>query len=173
MTFYFTITKSYGGAGGEVSNLRILRADRGGLENAPKVTLNGILLEDQVYGDANYDNKFDIADLVRTKKYLAGKAKGMFLAAVDFNNDDVVAADDISLMIDMLLDPNGSLMISDSYENVSYSSLALGSVQAKSWLKNQLVLQAENIVPDFELMSPDCKATGDDRSGWLGGTGES
>ena len=58
-------------------------------------------------------------------------------------------------------------------DNMKFSPLALGQVQATSWLKNQLLLQAENVTKHFESLSPDCKSEGDDRSGWLGGSGES
>ena len=58
-------------------------------------------------------------------------------------------------------------------ENMKFSPLALGQVQATSWLKTQLLLQAENVTKQFEHLSPDCKSEGDNRSGWLGGTGES
>ena len=57
--------------------------------------------------------------------------------------------------------------------NMKFSPLALGQVQATAWLKNQLLLQAEQVTEQFEKLSPDCKSEGDDRSGWLGGTGES
>ncbi|MBQ2807444.1 MAG: glycoside hydrolase family 127 protein, partial [Clostridia bacterium] len=56
---------------------------------------------------------------------------------------------------------------------MKFSPLALGQVQATSWLKNQLLLQAENVTKQFEHLSPDCRSEGDNRSGWLGGTGES
>ena len=58
-------------------------------------------------------------------------------------------------------------------DNMKFSPLALGQVQATSWLKNQLLLQAENVTKQFEHLSPDCRSEGDNRSGWLGGTGES
>ena len=55
---------------------------------------------------------------------------------------------------------------------MKFSPLALGQVQATSWLKTQLLLQAENVTKQFEHLSPDCRSEGDNRSGWLGGTGE-
>ena len=55
---------------------------------------------------------------------------------------------------------------------MKFSPLSLGQVQATSWLKNQLLLQAEQVTKQFETLSPDCKSEGDNRSGWLGGTGE-
>ena len=58
-------------------------------------------------------------------------------------------------------------------DNMKFSPLSLGQVQAASWLRNQLLLQAEQVTKQFEALSPDCKSEGDDRSGWLGGTGES
>lgn len=58
-------------------------------------------------------------------------------------------------------------------DNMKFSPLPLGRVQATDWLKNQLLLQAEHVTKHFEELSPDCKSTGSDRSGWLGGTGES
>ncbi|MBP3571465.1 MAG: glycoside hydrolase family 127 protein, partial [Clostridia bacterium] len=58
-------------------------------------------------------------------------------------------------------------------DNVKFSPLPLGQVQAASWLRNQLLLQAENVTKQFESLSPDCKSEGDNRSGWLGGSGES
>ena len=56
---------------------------------------------------------------------------------------------------------------------MEFSPLPPGQVQAAGWLKNQLLLQAENVTKQFEALSPDCKSPGEDRSGWLGGTGES
>lgn len=56
---------------------------------------------------------------------------------------------------------------------MEFSPLSLGQVRATGWLKNQLLLQAENVTKHFEKLSPDCKSDGEDRSGWLGGTGES
>ena len=58
-------------------------------------------------------------------------------------------------------------------DNMKFSPLPLGQVQAASWLKNQLLLQAEQVTKQFEALSPDCKSEGDNRSGWLGGSGES
>lgn len=58
-------------------------------------------------------------------------------------------------------------------DNIIYSPIPVGQVRAKSWLKNQLLLQAEQMTSIFEKISPDCKSEGDDRSGWLGGNGES
>ncbi len=58
-------------------------------------------------------------------------------------------------------------------DGISFYALSAGEVQAEGWLRNQLVLLAENMAADFESISPTVKATGDDRSGWLGGTGES
>ncbi len=57
-------------------------------------------------------------------------------------------------------------------DGMAFSSLPLGSVRADSWLEHQALLLAENLTGDFEKLSPDCKATGSGRSGWLGGTGE-
>ncbi|MBE6694344.1 MAG: carbohydrate-binding protein [Ruminococcaceae bacterium] len=65
------------------------------------------------------------------------------------------------------------LYVESAVETVDFSPLELGKVSAKSWLLNQARLMADNITKDFETLSPDCKAEGDDRSGWLGGTGES
>ena len=58
-------------------------------------------------------------------------------------------------------------------DNMKFSPLPLGQVKATSWLRNQLLLQAEQVTKEFEKLSPDCKSEGDNRSGWLGGTGES
>ncbi len=57
--------------------------------------------------------------------------------------------------------------------DVTFTQLALGQVQAGGWLLDYLRLQAENITGQFERLSPDVKPDGPDRSGWLGGTGES
>ncbi len=57
-------------------------------------------------------------------------------------------------------------------DNMKFSMLPLGQVKAESWLKNQLLLQAENVTKHFEELSPDCASVGDGRSGWLGGSGE-
>ena len=64
-------------------------------------------------------------------------------------------------------------VVQNATDNVEFSQLALGKVKAESWLKNQLLLQAEEVTKQFENLSPDCKSEGDDRSGWLGGSGES
>lgn len=58
-------------------------------------------------------------------------------------------------------------------EGITFSALDPGEIQAERWLKNQLTLLAENMAADFEKISPTVKTEGDDRSGWLGGTGES
>ena len=58
-------------------------------------------------------------------------------------------------------------------DHMEFSSLPLGQVKATGWLKNQLLLQAENVTKHFEELSPDCRSEGDNRSGWLGGSGES
>lgn len=57
-------------------------------------------------------------------------------------------------------------------DNMKFSPLPLGQVKAESWLKNQLLLQAEQVTKQFEKLSPDCRSEGDNRSGWLGGSGE-
>ncbi len=57
-------------------------------------------------------------------------------------------------------------------DKIEFGSLPLGRVRADSWLEHQALLLAENITADFEKLSPDCKADGDNRSGWLGGSGE-
>lgn len=58
-------------------------------------------------------------------------------------------------------------------ENIELLPIPLGDIEAKGWLLNQLLLQKKNITGEFEDISPDVKTTGDDRSGWLGGSGES
>ena len=40
-------------------------------------------------------------------------------------------------------------------DNMKFSPLPLGQVQATSWLKNQLLLQAEQVTKQFEKLSPD------------------
>ena len=57
--------------------------------------------------------------------------------------------------------------------DIAFSPLALGRVSPDGFLANQLRLLAEHMAADFEDMSPDCKSDGTNRSGWLGGTGES
>ncbi len=75
---------------------------------------------------------------------------------------------------DELKDPREVIVTTKgAVDNMKFSPLALGQVQATSWLKNQLLLQAQNVTKQFESLSPDCKSEGADRSGWLGGTGES
>lgn len=54
-----------------------------------------------------------------------------------------------------------------------FVSLPSGKVKADSWLAYQLKLFADNIASDFEKLSPDCSSEGENRSGWLGGNGES
>lgn len=68
---------------------------------------------------------------------------------------------------------NVNVITENATDNITYSPLALGQVKATSWLKNQLLLQAEQMTSIFESISPDCKSDGEDRSGWLGGSGES
>lgn len=51
--------------------------------------------------------------------------------------------------------------------------LPLGSIKPKGWLKNQLEMQRDNITGQFEDISPDVLTVGEERSGWLGGSGES
>ena len=58
-------------------------------------------------------------------------------------------------------------------DSIVLSPIPLGDIEAKGWLLNQLLLQKKNITGEFEDISPDVKTTGDDRSGWLGGSGES
>ncbi|MBQ7317172.1 MAG: glycoside hydrolase family 127 protein, partial [Clostridia bacterium] len=71
-------------------------------------------------------------------------------------------------------EPRDVLVITKgAVDDMKFSPLPLGQVQAASWLKNQLLLQAENVTKQFESLSPDCKSEGDNRSGWLGGSGES
>ena len=55
---------------------------------------------------------------------------------------------------------------------MKFSPLPLGRVRAAGWLKNQLLLQAENVTRHFEELSPDCRAAGEGRSGWLGGSSQ-
>lgn len=88
-------------------NFQILKADKGGLENAPKVTLDGKLTANDVYGDANYDGKVDLVDLVRMKKYAASVAGDIvtpiFFAAADINGSDAIDADDTVAVINKIL----------------------------------------------------------------------
>ncbi len=94
-----------------IDNLKFLRADRGGLTvNTPKVNLDGTLLDGQLYGDANNDGTVDLRDLVRAKKAAAGAAgNGIFLAAVDFDGDEVVSATDFAEIAKFIIDPNYKL----------------------------------------------------------------
>ena len=74
----------------------------------------------------------------------------------------------------LLGDPRDVLVTTKgAVDNMKFSPLPLGQVQATSWLKNQLLLQVEQVTKEFEKLSPDCKSEGDNRSGWLGGSGES
>lgn len=61
----------------------------------------------------------------------------------------------------------------DVTKDIRFAPLSLGQVQAKAWLKHQLLMQAQEMTSIFESISPDCKSEGSDRSGWLGGSGES
>lgn len=65
-----------------------------------------------------------------------------------------------------------SITTKGAVEHMEFSLLPLGQVQATDWLKNQLLLQAEHVTKHFEELSIDCKSVGEDRSGWLGGSGE-
>lgn len=54
--------------GTQFKNIRVFRADRGGLDETHLVNVNGTLLEGYLYGDADADGRVDLADLVRMKK---------------------------------------------------------------------------------------------------------
>lgn len=69
-------------------------------------------------------------------------------------------------------DNGESQVYDDPTKDITFSSLAFGDITPESWLKNQFTLLADNIACDMETLSPDLKTTGEDRSGWLGGTGE-
>lgn len=66
-----------------------------------------------------------------------------------------------------------TLLTKNAVDDVKFNSLPLGAVKGEGWLLHQARLMADNITKDMEMLSPDCKSEGDDRSGWLGGTGES
>lgn len=75
---------------------------------------------------------------------------------------------------EILNPPKTDVIITDAdTHDVRFSQMPLGTVRAESWLYNQLRMQADNITGDFESLCPDVKSDGDDRSGWLGGSGES
>ena len=117
--FYVDIQKGYEDGQGSFKNVRMLRKDRGKLKETVveddmteikdvlvRVNVDGSLLDTQVYGDANYDGKIDLLDLVRMKKFAAGDkdGNGIFLAAVDADKDDVVEADDFSAVVAWLFE---------------------------------------------------------------------
>ncbi len=112
IVFSAHMQRYYNSAEGEIANFRILRADRGGLENAPKVNLDGTLdtAAGQLYGDANNDGTVDLIDLVRMKKYASDStSNGIFLAAVDMDNDDVINASDLTAVVKAIIDPTYKL----------------------------------------------------------------
>ncbi len=57
--------------------------------------------------------------------------------------------------------------------DVSLDFIPTEKIKAEGWLLNQLKMQKENITGQFENISPDVLTTGDKKSGWLGGSGES
>lgn len=69
--------------------------------------------------------------------------------------------------------PKADLVLSRAAQcDAAFAQLPLGAVRAASWLERQLRLQAEHITGDFESLCPDVQTEGEDRSGWLGGSGE-
>lgn len=76
-----------------IDNVCILAKDGGGLENAPLINVDGTLVEGDLYGDANYDGKVNLLDLVRIKKNLT-EGTEIFFAAVDADKDGDLDGDD-------------------------------------------------------------------------------
>ncbi len=117
VVFFMYMQRYFNEGGTQIKNYRLLRADRGGLADAPKVNLDGTLdtAAGQLYGDANNDGAVDLIDLVRMKKYASGSASnGIFLAAVDMDNDDVVDASDLTKVVKAIIDPTYVLTKADT-----------------------------------------------------------
>lgn len=89
-----------------IDDVAILVKDGGGLENAPMIKIDGSLYADQFYGDANFDSKVDILDLVRLKKAIAGDENGIFFAASDIVKDDNIDASDLIEIVNIVLGKN-------------------------------------------------------------------
>ena len=106
-TYAFEI-QSYKNIGGaKFKNIQVLRNDRGGLEKAPLVNINGKLLKGNYYGDAGGDNYVDLTDIVRMKKYMSFAASNtrvpIFFSAADINSNGIIDAEDASFVINYLL----------------------------------------------------------------------
>ncbi len=102
---------------------------------------------------------------------------GLLISSVGCSgNGDVTTAATEALQTERpnnISDGSKLQIVTDSAtEDISFTSLPLGDVKARSWLLHQARLIADNITKDMESLSPDCKSEGDDRSGWLGGTGD-
>lgn len=107
IAFFMYLQRYYNEGGTQLKNIRLVRDDRGGLANTPKVNIDGTLdtAAGQLYGDANNDGAVNILDLVRIKKYAAGSApNGIFLAAADIDGNDAIDASDLTEVAKAVID---------------------------------------------------------------------
>ena len=105
-TYAIEIQSYKNDATAQYKNFRVVKDDKGGLENAPKVTLEGAIDNaNDLYGDANYDGKVDLVDLVRMKKYMINQEGdvAIFFAASDIAVNDVIDATDLGYVIDHII----------------------------------------------------------------------
>lgn len=88
----------------KLRNVKLMFVDKGGISGTPFVNLDGTLDNESNYGDANFDGKKDILDLVRTKKELAkNNNNGIFFAAADMTKDGNLDANDLVKMVAAIL----------------------------------------------------------------------
>ena len=126
--------QSYQNIGGsQFKNVKILRTDRGGLEGAPLVNVDGRLLSNSLYGDANNDGRVDLKDLVRMKKHISFISSDtkipIFLCAADINATNSVDAEDTVYIINYILknevipEHNGVIVVSPDSGDDDYVEL--------------------------------------------------
>lgn len=120
---------------------------------------------------------------VKTKRFICALLAFLMLTASACGNTETTEApkdsdpatetesSDVS-DLDPEKERNVNITVNGAVDSMEFFELPLGQVAAAGWLKNQLLLQAEEVTGKFEELSPDCKSEGSDRSGWLGGTGE-
>lgn len=114
-------------------------------------------------------------------RLLSSVLMASMLATVSCTNDTVTSGTDNGSSSQTSQSDNNAtqdahavnVTVDGAVDNVEFAPLSLGSVKAESWLKNQLVLQAREVTSKFEQLSPDCASDGSNKSGWLGGNGES
>ena len=106
-SYAFEIQSYQNMGGAQFKNVRVLRTDRGGLEGAPLVNVDGRLLPENLYGDANNDGRVDLIDIVRMKKHISFASSDtsvpIFLCAADINATNSVDAEDTTYVINHIL----------------------------------------------------------------------